>query len=717
MALPDDTAVPFTWGAGGARMTPEQIAAQRKVADALAAQAGDYSPVRSWTQGLARVAQGASAGLDYREAANADKANSDENKATIEKLAALLPGGGAASPSASIASAGTVPAAVAAVPVAPVAGNTSAPRSTTASEIATGSDGTKIPIYGSWANPDVPSPMDPPSGQDRVNMIATALGEEKPGSPEGLGAINTIRTRAVDGGYGGDTPTAVVLAPKQYSSMTDPAHRAALLARATANTPEVAKVSDAIDQAYGTGKYVNAGPNDPTEGKTHFYDPGSMVPVNAVPSWAQGREAQRIGNTMFLDDPDDPAAKPVQVASAGGVTPGVATVAAAADPAALPTNAAPTQGYAIPGQPAAAPSPGVTKVAGAINPAVIQAYTSPYSSASTKAFAGMVLQKQIAEGSKEHYTPHTDAEGNQYDLGSDGKRVMFSAADKSTPAQKDYEYYKKTFVPTDQQTTPMGFDTWTTAKAKAAATNLSNIGNVDMNSGQTYDKQLAEGLGKSHAALANGVEDAQTRARDIAAMQGAVDAIQKNNGTTGGMGAQQRLDLQKTINAGASALGIDKPFDESDLSDKEFLTKFNRSMAGAQAKNAVGSRVTNFEMSNFLKANPGLDMTITGNQRLLGIQGQIEQRNIAVGNAIREATAGAISSGKKIDPVTVQKIITDYDTAHHVQDPVSGQDLTQSYALPEFQQAGQGTNASLAAGHTANVGKIRRFNPVTGAIE
>jgi hypothetical protein len=99
-------------------------------------------------------------------------------------------------------------------------------------------------------------------------------------------------------------------------------------------------------------------------------------------------------------------------------------------------------------------------------------------------------------------------------------------------------------------------------------------------------------------------------------------------------------------------------------------------------------------MSNYLKANPGLDMSVTGNQRLLGIQSQIEQRNVAVGNAIREATAAAISSGKKIDPVTVQKIITQYDEEHHVQDPISGQDLTQSYTLPEFQARKTGQTPS-----------------------
>jgi hypothetical protein len=277
------------------------------------------------------------------------------------------------------------------------------------------------------------------------------------------------------------------------------------------------------------------------------------------------------------------------------------------------------------------------------------------------------------------------------------KATRLYTPDEATPTSvREYEYYKSNHA-ADQPV--MDYGTWASKKARDAATNVTQ--SVDTNSSQTYDKQLAEGLGKSHAGLANGVEEAQTRARDLAAMQGALDAIQKNGGSTGGLGQQQILDLQKTINNGAGALGIDKPFSESDLADKEFLTKFNRSMAGAQAKGAVGARVTNFEMGNYLKANPGLDMSVTGNQRLLGIQAQIEQRNIAVGNAIRDATAEAISNGSKINPVTVQKIIKDYDEGHHIKDVVTGQDLTQSYALPEFQNAP--SNQSMAKAHGENL--------------
>jgi hypothetical protein len=330
---------------------------------------------------------------------------------------------------------------------------------------------------------------------------------------------------------------------------------------------------------------------------------------------------------------------------------------------------------------------------------------NPYSSPVQKQLAAATLQKALTP--KDSYRQETDKDGNVWSINNQtGQRtVALQAKDRTPAAVTEYEY---------GQTHP-DFVRQQMEKTKAGAAQLNNQNNVDMGGPLTYDKQLAEGLGKSHAGLANGVEDAQSRARDLAAMQGAIDAIQKNGGTTGGLAPQARLELQKSINAGANALGITTPFDEKDISDKEFLTKFNRQIAGAQAKGAVGSRVTNFEMSNYLKANPGLEMSVTGNQRLIGIQSQIEQRNVAVGNAIRNATAQSISQGKRIDPVTVQKIISDYDEQHHIQDPVTGQDLTQSYTLPEFQK--QGTNADLAAGHETNMKKIRVWNPATGKVE
>jgi hypothetical protein len=412
---------------------------------------------------------------------------------------------------------------------------------------------------------------------------------------------------------------------------------------------------------------------------THFYSPAGQAAMGrSAPAWAGG-ESVTIGGHVF-NSPDDAAAKPVQVASA--------------DPSAIPANAArPAQGVL--------PAYGTPSQTPQIAPETASYIRQLIQNPATRN-AGVALLGQYTKP-RETYSQQTDAEGNIWSINNaTGQRTIAKAMDKSPDAIRQYEYGQTHPDIVAQQL----------ARTKAGAAQLNNQNNIDMNSGQTYDKQLAEGLGRSHAALSNGVEDAQTRARDLAAMQGAVDAIQRNGGTTGGLAPEMRLDLQKSLNAGANALGITTPFNENDISDKEFLTKFNRSIAGAAAKNAVGSRVTNFEMSNYLKANPGLDMSITGNQRLLGIQSQIEQRNIAVGNAIRNATAQAIAQGKRIDPVTVQKIISDFDEAHHVQDPVTGQDLTQSYALPEFQGANMGTNTGLAVGHETNISgiKIKRVN-------
>lgn len=419
MALFDDT--PFTWGSNGARMTPEQTAAARKVADALALQAGDAGafPIGTRgageiTQGLARLAKGVSAGLDYREADAADKANADDNKAMI---AALLGQSGAAP--ASVASTGTVPASVD-VPAVALARPTAAAPDTTGK------------IYSN----DEASPLDPPTGQDRANMIATILGEAGNEPQLGKNAVaSVIRTRAVDGGYGGDTPTGVVTAPNQFEPWNTQAGRDRM-ARAAADPRQAAAADAAIASAYGEG---GKAPEDPTEGMTHFYSPAGQAALGRTPpAWAGG-ETVTIGGHVF-NSPDDPAAKPVQVASAGGVTPAVANVAAAADPAALPPNATPTQGYAIPGQPApvaAAPAPAVTKVAGAlgnVNPAVMQALTSPYSSDATKKVAGILLTQQLANANKEVHSQETDKDGNVWDVNKQtGERTVKLKNDEASP--------------------------------------------------------------------------------------------------------------------------------------------------------------------------------------------------------------------------------------------------------------------------------------------
>lgn len=82
---------PFVWGRGGSKKTPEQVAREREIADALMAQGVDFSPVADPLQGLARVAT-AAAGA-YR-GYKADKAEQEGRKGATAEIAKLLSGGG-----------------------------------------------------------------------------------------------------------------------------------------------------------------------------------------------------------------------------------------------------------------------------------------------------------------------------------------------------------------------------------------------------------------------------------------------------------------------------------------------------------------------------------------------------------------------------------------------------------------------------------------------
>lgn len=80
---------PFQWGRGGRRMTPEQIAREREIAQAM--MQSDYSPVQHWSQGLGRVADGLLGGMRDRDARKAEQANMQYSDEILQSL--MNPGG------------------------------------------------------------------------------------------------------------------------------------------------------------------------------------------------------------------------------------------------------------------------------------------------------------------------------------------------------------------------------------------------------------------------------------------------------------------------------------------------------------------------------------------------------------------------------------------------------------------------------------------------
>lgn len=97
MALPSNPLESFIWGAGGSRLTPEQIARQREVAGALLQQGVDFSPVASPLQGLGRVVNAAAGAYRNSKADQAENANAS---ASQNNIANLLNGGASGFPTA-----------------------------------------------------------------------------------------------------------------------------------------------------------------------------------------------------------------------------------------------------------------------------------------------------------------------------------------------------------------------------------------------------------------------------------------------------------------------------------------------------------------------------------------------------------------------------------------------------------------------------------------
>src|SRR5690606_3483064 len=95
MALSPNLLQPFLWGRGGAAMTPEQVAREREIAEALVAQGIDTSPVGDWTQGAARMANVLAGKI--REG-RASKAETEGRSALSERMSGLFGGGSVTAP-------------------------------------------------------------------------------------------------------------------------------------------------------------------------------------------------------------------------------------------------------------------------------------------------------------------------------------------------------------------------------------------------------------------------------------------------------------------------------------------------------------------------------------------------------------------------------------------------------------------------------------------
>lgn len=394
---------PFTWGEGGVQMTPDRIAAQRKIAEALLAQGSDTSPVKHWTQGAARVAQTLLGSYDNYAANKAEVANRDADQKTIAGL--LMP---------------QAPTTAAAAPIA------SAP-----------------PEVASPTGPPPPAqikgtPIAPPPSSDFMPNVASLPAPAAPAMDANAKAIAGIEsggrydllgpaTRTGDRAYGKYQVMGSNVGPwtKQYYGQE--------------LTPDQFRTNPDAQEAVFKGEFGRLAAKHGPEGaaRAWFAGEGGMN--------EPGRK-DVLGTTV--------AGYGQKFASALGGAP--AAPSAPPPAAALPAPMAAPPAAPPPAQPSAPPATSSSGMAG-VDPKLVAALTSPYASDSVKKIAMVMLQSQMAD----KVTYQTTPDGDILAMDPHGRappKVVYQATPKPISVAENAQLWDprtRTFITPSQQGGPV----------------------------------------------------------------------------------------------------------------------------------------------------------------------------------------------------------------------------------------------------------------------
>lgn len=388
MALPNPLQ-PFTWGAGGAAMTPEEIARQREIASALIGQGVDTSPVGDWTQGAARVLEALSGGLKNRRADKAEAANSTTNSSIVESLLQGGTSGFPAAPAAASPATGQVASSSFSAPADIKDGIASTAQAlgidpvdlATAISYETGGtfDPTKAGPTTQWGQHkgliQFGEPQAKQYGVDWENPVGSQLGPDgavakylrATGVQPGMGLLDIYsainaggvgKYGASDANNGGAPGTVRDKVEKQMA-----AHRAKALAMfGTDQQPAVA----AIDDMAGPAQVASL---DPAIGMAQT----RQVPLQPGQNVSSSPDAQRVIEALT---------SPQSMTGGAPMAMQPQQVAQAQDLSQIPVMAGGTADAIAPGKQG-------------INPAIIQALSNPAASPQTQKIAQMLLAPML----------------------------------------------------------------------------------------------------------------------------------------------------------------------------------------------------------------------------------------------------------------------------------------------------------------------------------
>lgn len=495
--------------------------ARKRMAMALLARGTDASPVQSWSQGAARLAQGLFGGMALRNAEEEEDAVRQREAGDMASALSTLRGGRQAS---------NAPTAAPSSYNAAVSGAESA-----GDDTATNPNSTATGRYqfteGTWNDlakrrPDLGLTPDGRTNADQAERAMNAFSDENRANLKTAGFEATPGNLYLSHFAGPGGAVNVLRA--------DPAAPVATVLGADAVT------ANPFLQSMTAGDLVKWAGRKVGGVQVASTDPGY---VPEVPGSQPGVTAPPMGNVPLpRPRPDDaPESADVAVAPSSGLSPGGQKVAQA-------------MGSMQPGAPVTS-SAGAQRMMG--DPAVMMRLLQSKNPGARALGESMMKAMQGSES----YAQETDAQGNVWNVNRQtGKKTIELKADRSvqslgdgyiykdgavtrayTPEEKspasvqEYEYYKKNFEPTEQQKKPMPYDTWATAKARAGAI---SVGNVTTNAGGGSDKQIYDTFDER-------AKEVRAVAAGLVSLREARAALEGAGGNITGAGAEGRLALQK----------------------------------------------------------------------------------------------------------------------------------------------------------------------------